>query len=93
MSADGFAWAPIRPGDVFHVPGNAKHAWRNPSLDPAVTIIVTTGKLARFFREVAEPSGSPSTSEEATGRFLATAERYGYWNATPEENAAVGLIL
>jgi hypothetical protein len=26
-------------------------------------------------------------------RFLKTAERYGYWLATPEENAAVGVSL
>jgi len=24
---------------------------------------------------------------------MATAERYGYWNATPEENAEVGIFL
>ena len=32
--------------------------------------------------------GPPPVPDE---RFLATAERYGYWNATPEENAEVGL--
>jgi hypothetical protein len=32
-------------------------------------------------------------TDEAIARFLVTAERYGYWNATPEENAAVGLHL
>jgi hypothetical protein len=37
------------------------------------------------------PAGPPSA--EAIERFLATAERYGYWNATPEENAEVGLAL
>jgi hypothetical protein len=26
-------------------------------------------------------------------RFLATAERYGHWTATPDENAEVGLTL
>ena len=38
--------------------------------------------MERFFREVAG-----STPEH----FLAVSERYGYWNATPEESAAVGL--
>jgi uncharacterized RmlC-like cupin family protein len=32
----------IGPGDIFHVPGNAKHAFRNRSSEPAVAIIVTT---------------------------------------------------
>jgi hypothetical protein len=47
-------------------------------------LVVSTAKLGRFFREVA---GEPLP------RFLAIAARYGYWNATPEENAAVGLRL
>jgi quercetin dioxygenase-like cupin family protein len=29
-SEDGFRWTPIRPGEVFHVPSGAKHAFRNP---------------------------------------------------------------
>ena len=39
--------------------------------------------MARFFLEVAE---SP-------GEFLAISDRYGYWNATPEENAAIGVTV
>ena len=50
-----------------------------------MNILVSTARIGRFFREVAAPSGDPIE------HFLATAERYGYWNATPEENAAVGL--
>jgi quercetin dioxygenase-like cupin family protein len=89
MSADTFDWIPVRPGDVFHVPGDEKHAWRNPSSDdPAVMIIVSTARIGRFFREVAGPP-----SQAVIQRFLETSERYGYWNATPEENAAVGLEL
>jgi quercetin dioxygenase-like cupin family protein len=86
MSPDGFAWVPVRAGDVFHVPPNAKHAWRNTAREPAVTIIVSTIKLGRFFRELG--AGGPTVA-----RLLETAARYGYWNATPEENAQVGLRL
>jgi hypothetical protein len=68
------------------VPGNAKHAWRNASREPAVAIVVSTPRIGRFFREVAGPP-----SDAAIQRFLEVAERYGYWNATPEENAGVGL--
>ena len=32
-------------------------------------------------------------SREAIQRFLKVSERYGYWNATPEENARVGLSV
>jgi hypothetical protein len=31
--------------------------------------------------------------DDAIQHFLQTAERYGYWNPTPEENAAVGLAV
>jgi hypothetical protein len=37
------------------------------------------------------PAGPPS--DAAVQRFLETAERYGCWNATAEENAQVGLPL
>jgi hypothetical protein len=36
-------------------------------------------------------AGPPSP--DVVERFLRTSERYGYWNATPEENAAVGVEL
>jgi quercetin dioxygenase-like cupin family protein len=80
----------IRPGDVFHVPGGARHAFRNTGQEPAVMHVVSTAKIGAFFREVAMADGGPADVLE---RFLETAERYGYWNATPEENAAVGLAL
>jgi quercetin dioxygenase-like cupin family protein len=87
-AGDGARWVPIRAGDVFHVPGNARHAFRNSSAQPAVTLMTTTTRIARFFREIAGPP-----SPEAIERFLRVSERYGYWNAMPEENAAVGVAL
>jgi uncharacterized RmlC-like cupin family protein len=95
---EGVTWIPVGPGDIFHVPGNAKHAWRNPSREPAVTIIASTAKMGRFFRELGIPIGPANTtarppSDATFQRFLETAERYGYWNATPEENAAVDIVL
>jgi Cupin domain len=98
QAAEDIAWVRITPGDIFHVPGGAKHAFRNPAAAPAVMDIVSTSKIGRFFQEVgtpvrpgARPSGPPSS--EAIRHFIETAERYGYWNATPEENARIGLSL
>lgn len=90
--ADGTAWVPLRPGDVFHVPGGVPHALRNRTGRPVTTLIVTTTRLQRFFREVALPRGvaTPAASE-AVATFAETACRYGHWLATPEENAATGL--
>jgi quercetin dioxygenase-like cupin family protein len=87
-SRDGMRWVRIGPGGVFHVPGDRKHAFRNGRHDPAVMIVVSTTRIGLFFREVAGPP-SPETIEH----FLRTADRYGYWNATPEENAEVGIRL
>lgn len=61
-------------------------------------MIVTTGKMGRFFREIGRPIAARGQrpappSAEAIRQFLETARRYGYWMATPEENAAVGLAV
>jgi quercetin dioxygenase-like cupin family protein len=97
-TGDGFGWDAIGAGQIFHVPGNVKHAWRNRSPEPAVTVIVSTVKIGRFFGEVGTPVGPAGTTtwpptQRAIERLLETARRYGYWNASPEENAAVGLEL
>ncbi len=97
-SAESFHWLQIASGDVFQVPGGAKHAFRNLSAEPAVMIIVSTVKMGRFFREIGRPviPGGPPPgppSAEIIWRFLETAARYGYWNATAEENAKLGLSL
>lgn len=97
-SDGGLRWVTLNEGAVFHVPGGAKHAFRNQSSAPAVMLVISTSKIARFFRDVGQPvaagnqpPGSPSA--ERIRRFLETAERYGYWNATPEENARIGISL
>lgn len=90
-------WITAGPGDFIEVPSNAKHAFRNRSQHPVIQLIITTSKLGRFFQEVGRPVtldekvGTPSPDE--IRRFLKIAERYGYWLATPEENAAVGISL
>src|SRR5687768_4585812 len=96
-SNQDFEWLRVRPGNVFHVPSGAKHGFRNAGTEPAVMYIVSTGRIGRFFREVGDrisPSVQPAAvSAAAIQRFLAIAARYGYWNATPEENAHVGIAL
>ncbi len=58
-------------------------------------IIVSTAKIGRFFCEVGTRDKAPTAppSPEAIERFLKVAARYGYWNATPEENASYGIAL
>ena len=91
----GHEWIKGKTGDYFHVPGGVPHAWRNVSTEPVIQILTTTKNMGRFFQE----AGSPITSEpqpvtpEGLARFLAICAKYGYWNATPEENAAIGIQL
>jgi quercetin dioxygenase-like cupin family protein len=97
-SASGLRRTQLVRGDIFHIPGNAKHAWRNRSAEPSVAIIVTTQKLGGFFREVGRSvsrEGQPlaAPTREEIQHFLVTSQKYGYWNATPEENAEIGLTI
>jgi len=77
-------WITFRAGDVHHVPGHSKHAWRNRTDTPAVMFLVTTATIGRFFQEV---------SGVSPDEFLAISDRYGYWNATPAENARIGITV
>jgi quercetin dioxygenase-like cupin family protein len=91
----GSTWVTARAGDYVHVPGNARHAWRNVSGESVAMLMITTKRMGRFFQEVGRPAASaaqPPTSAELA-RFAAVSARYGYWNATPEENAAAGIEM
>jgi quercetin dioxygenase-like cupin family protein len=95
QDSEGHEWISAKTGDYVHVPAGARHAWRNVSSEPVVTLITTTKRLGRFFQETGRPladASQPPTPEELA-RFAAVSARYGYWNATPEENAAVGIHM
>lgn len=90
----GLEWHRVNAGDYVDIASGSPHAWRNDTSEPAVDLIVTTRRMGRFFQEVgrpAEDAGPPSP--EDLGRFAAVAATYGYWLATPEQNAAVGIEL
>jgi quercetin dioxygenase-like cupin family protein len=93
---DGLAWLDAAEGDFIEIPGGEKHAFRNRSDAPVVQLITTTPKLGRFFQEIGRPAAgappAPPTPEDV-GRFVQVAARYGYWMASPEENAAAGIPL
>ncbi len=91
----GYEWIDGKAGDLIHVPSGVPHAWRNVSNEPLVVLIFTTPKMGRFFQEVGRSvTGAPQpVTPEDLARFLAVSAEYGYWNATPEENAAVGIPL
>jgi quercetin dioxygenase-like cupin family protein len=95
IGPNGHQWVIGNVGDLLHVPSGVPHAWRNDTQEPVELLIFTTPKLGRFFKEVGRPVTNPPepVSLEEIGRFMAVCAQYGYWNATPEENAAVGIKL
>jgi quercetin dioxygenase-like cupin family protein len=98
QSSEGASgWTTLGSGAVVTIPGNVKHAFRNTSSLPATIVVVTTAKLYEFFGEVSEPfdpTRRPARpTPEETKAFLGTVARYGYWAASPEENAAIGIRL
>lgn len=93
LDCEDHKWIGAEAGDYIHVPSNARHAWRNISSSPTVVLIITTKKIGQFFQETGRPvTGAPQPiTPEDLARFAALSARYGYWNATPEENAVAGI--
>jgi hypothetical protein len=88
-------WRDAHAGDYIRVPGNAVHAHRNVTDQPAVDLIVTTPRLGRFFEEVGRPVTAdmkPPTPEEVAA-FVAKSAEFGYKLASVEENASYGIDL
>jgi quercetin dioxygenase-like cupin family protein len=89
-------WQSLGPGNVFDVPENARHAFRNYSGGPASLLLLTTIRLGRFFTEIGRPATAPAVgppTQAELKHLAARAHDYGYWLGSPEDNLSVGLIL
>jgi len=92
----GLQWQTLRPGDFVHIPGGAKHAWRNVSGEPMAALITSTARLGCALREMgqlASEGGKRIPTPADIQRLVEISERYGYWLGSREENAAVGIEL
>jgi quercetin dioxygenase-like cupin family protein len=91
----GDRWRLLQAGDVLDVTDGIKHALRNLTAHPVRLLVFTTVRMGRFFNEIGRPLAAAAEMPLAQDieRLLTTSVRYGYWNATPEENAAVGISL
>jgi quercetin dioxygenase-like cupin family protein len=90
-------WKTVTAGEVISIPGNVRHALRNTSPSPITSITVSKQELYSFFRELARPFDpnrppAPPTPEEMQQLF-SVAEKYEYWLASSDENAAIGISL
>lgn len=99
----GFEWVRLKEADVFHVPADARHAFRNVPPASATMILVSTARMGRFFREIGAPiipernpdrrlSGSgtscKSPSGTATGtRHKSKMPRSGFPSPAPDSVA------
>jgi len=86
----GDHWEVLGAGDVLDAQDGIKHAWRNSSGIAASMLCVTTMRLGRFIRDIAV-DGDANDPQVAAQRFQRLVEDHGYWLASPEENAAIGL--
>ena len=90
-------WQIVTAGEVVSIPGNVRHALRNTSPGPITSITVSKQELYNFFRELARPFDpnkppAPPTPKEMQQLF-SVAEKFEYWLASPDENAAIGISL
>ena len=90
-------WQIVTADEVVSIPGNVRHALRNTSPSPMTSITVSKQELYSFFRELARPFDpnrppAPPSPEEMQHLF-SVAEKYEYWLASPDENAAIGISL
>jgi quercetin dioxygenase-like cupin family protein len=90
-------WQTVTAEEVVSIPRNVRHALRNTSPSPITAITVSKQELYSFFRELARPFDpnsppAPPTPEEMQHLF-SVAEKYEYWLASPDENAAIGISL
>lgn len=89
-------WRRFVPGNVFDVPGGAKHAFRNVSTTDVLLLVITTIALGRFFQSVGRPlsevpPGPPSP--DTLQRFAQASLAEGHWLGSVDDNAAVGISL
>jgi quercetin dioxygenase-like cupin family protein len=92
----GDSWHTLQVGDVFDVPGGARHAFRNLENESASILIVTTTCLTKFLLKIGRPianvpPGPPSS--EVLQRFAQASLAEGHWLGSVSDNAAVGINL
>jgi quercetin dioxygenase-like cupin family protein len=93
----GDVWKHTGIGNFVHIAPDSQHAFRNATEVPAAFLCATTPRMAQFFEAVGEPvlpDAMPAVPGEArVAQFIATANSFGYWLGSPEENAASGIRL
>lgn len=86
-------WHAVATGKSLLLPDGVKHAVRNTGMKRADVILATNNRFARFVSEAGRmvATGAPSAppSPDDIQRMLRASAAFGYWNASPDESAAV----
>jgi quercetin dioxygenase-like cupin family protein len=88
-------WRMVEAGQTVILPGGVRHALRNESSFPALSLAITQENLYGFFAELALPiqigrQQSPPKPEQIQA-LLTAASHYGFWLGDASENAAIGI--
>ena len=89
LGSNGSEWLQANPGDLFHIPGDTMHGFRNPGSLPARMLVLFGADLAPFFEEAgvlvdlaAPPAGPPTAEQIACG--VAIMRKHGMRFADPQ---------
>jgi quercetin dioxygenase-like cupin family protein len=90
-------WLDVDVGESVVIPGHARHAIRNIEAVTARLIMMSAASMGHFFEEIGRPvvagEQPPMPTPEWAQAFVKSAVQHGYWLASPEENAAIGLTV
>jgi quercetin dioxygenase-like cupin family protein len=89
-------WITLGPEQAAYAAPNARHALRNSGNAPALLLMVTTARIARFFATIGSPAEELAPRPPSQEEFAALPghlAQFGFWRAEPKENASIGLAL
>lgn len=86
-------WRSYGPGEIIEVAPGVRHALRNDGSEDVAMVLVTTGRMARFFSEISTTQADAAVTPERLAHFERTVAAYGYWTGGPEDQAAIGISL
>jgi len=90
LGSNGPAWLQANPGDLFHIPGDTMHGFRNPGSLPARMLVLFGADLAPFFEEagvpvdLTDPSPAGPPTAEQIARGVAIMRKHGMRFADPQ---------
>ncbi|MGZ2426436.1 cupin domain-containing protein [Rhizobium laguerreae] len=87
------AWNRYKKGEVIDIASNVPHALRNSGHEEVALVLVTTPRMARFFDEISVSQAQADVTPERLAHIAKIAAAYGFWSASPEQQAAIGIVL